>query len=105
MTEYKEGVWYGWNGGECPVHPNTEVVVKWSSNGVETETLPARIFDYIWGGRSIAAFKIVRENREPREWWIIPGTVHTPFSAIYYGTKPQVGAVRVREVLDDEGGV
>ena len=25
MTSYNDGKWHGWNGGECPVHPETEV--------------------------------------------------------------------------------
>ena len=27
MTNYNDGRWHGWNGGECPVHPETVVVV------------------------------------------------------------------------------
>lgn len=104
MTEYKEGVWYGWNGGECPVHPETIVTVKWSCNGVETSPTPARCFETNWQNSSICAFRVVKEHREPREWWIVPGAYHVPFSGENYGTKPNVGAVRVREVLDEKEG-
>ncbi len=25
MTDYNNGDWWGWNGGECPVHPKSEI--------------------------------------------------------------------------------
>ena len=113
MDEYKQDVWHGWNGGECPVHPKTEVQAICRTRAGDWKPFIAgpRIAGQLnWGpygetAYPIIAFRVVKEYREPREWWIIPGTVHAPFSAIYYDTKPQVGAVRVREVLDDEEGV
>lgn len=32
MTEYVTGQIYGWNGGECPVHPNTRIKF-WTDEG------------------------------------------------------------------------
>lgn len=32
MTDYNDGKIHGWNGGDCPVHPETEVLV-WLRNG------------------------------------------------------------------------
>lgn len=36
--EYKENVWYGWIGGECPVPPNTKVSVKFHDGSVIENT-------------------------------------------------------------------
>lgn len=70
MTDYKEGKWYGWTGGNSPVHPDSIITVKWSCNGVETSEYPAKNFsDYQWQD-AICAFRIVKLHREPREWWI-----------------------------------
>ena len=29
MTDYNDGKWHGWNGGECPVHPESIVDHVW----------------------------------------------------------------------------
>jgi hypothetical protein len=29
MTDYNDGKWHGWNGGECPVDPEALVDVVW----------------------------------------------------------------------------
>jgi hypothetical protein len=30
--DYNDGKWHGWNGGECPVHPETVVEVSYDNN-------------------------------------------------------------------------
>ena len=65
--------WYGWNGGECPVHPETEVF--WvSSNGRGGNSFAQ---DCRWTHDSdpadIIAFRITKlyvEPRKAREWWV-----------------------------------
>lgn len=69
MTNYNDGNWHGWNGGECPVHPQSVVTIKWSCNGVEA-TERAKRFDS-WHGGEICAFRVVKAHRAPREWWIV----------------------------------
>lgn len=73
MTEYKENVWYGWNGGECPVHPRTEVEAVFqapdnSTFGAATQKVAGHI---VWDAEAfeIIAFRVVKEYREPREMW------------------------------------
>ena len=36
MTDYNDGKWHGWNGGECPVHPGSVVSVVFE-NGTQDE--------------------------------------------------------------------
>jgi hypothetical protein len=78
MTDYtKENHWYGHNGGECPVHPETEVHIACIS-GQHFEG-PAK--KYAWEHNlsrekfhsDIISFHITRLYREPRparEWWV-----------------------------------
>ena len=39
MTDYNDGKWHGWNGGECPVHPESELKV-WFQSGFLQENIP-----------------------------------------------------------------
>jgi len=118
-TYDKENYWYGWNGGECPVHPETEVQwvsrdrdcgtsraknVRWSH--YETDTLE-------WA--DIIAFRITRLYREPRparEWWVrvtnaevIPLAYDTERGAemgSLLDGRTAIEVIHVREVLEDE---
>lgn len=73
MTEaYEIGKIYGWNGGECPVHPETVVEVwfndqpkkqrkadffRWSKDATGLDT-------------DIIAFQVVKEYVEPKVIWV-----------------------------------
>ncbi|WP_313349366.1 hypothetical protein [Paracoccus sp. (in: a-proteobacteria)] len=93
--KYEPGIWHGWNGGECPVHPKTVVVAAFHDG-----MLPAsHASDWDWSVNRcpIIAFRIVREYREPREWWVHP---ERHIASDY---NPNVdGWVHVREVIDGE---
>lgn len=75
MTNYNDGKIYGWNGGECPVHPETEVRV-WFRDG-EKDTDMAREFvgwqhdseDHCESG-DVVAFQVTKEHREPKTIWV-----------------------------------
>ena len=86
-TEYETGVWYDWNGGECPVHPETVVETRHLKSGsinnseifswVETATEWAGWFSCeCWAGvdddenNPIVAFRIVEPYVPPLEVWI-----------------------------------
>ena len=80
MTDYNDGKWHGWNGGECPVHPKSVVEVRYedsSYNGIDQ----GKGLDYGWikfaNKRGICAFRVVKEYREPREFWIVNGSVYS----------------------------
>jgi hypothetical protein len=63
MTDYRDGRWHGWNGGECPVNPDDEVRgMEWQSTNWQTL---ARNCDWT---SFLGAFRVVK--RDPRVWWI-----------------------------------
>ena len=101
MTNYNDGLWHGWNGGECPVHPNSVVEAVWTACGgaVRSEQREARKFAWGANASKIIAFRVVKEYREPREFWVFPG------GRDVLTAKPAVGGdhyIHVREVV--EGG-
>lgn len=110
MTYDKENYWYGWNGGECPVHPETEVEVIY--RGRSPEVGPAGHEDWTHDDHpgDIIAFnirKLYREPRKAREWWV---NMYPDGSAAMVDSKQRAvsinysGAeiVHVREVLGDD---
>ena len=102
MTNYNDGNWWGWNGGECPVHPDTEVdaVTKTKVLGC-TELRYAAVWragDFDWRASAatpIIAFRVTKEHRGPREWWLDPETGQAV--TMQYGRF----TVKLREVLDE----
>ena len=70
MTNYNDKQIHGWNGGDCPVHPET-VVQVWFRVGGQSER-PSGI--YCWscsGGNSdIIAFRVVKPYVEPKVIWV-----------------------------------
>ena len=75
MTEdYNSGKWIGWNGGECPVHPQSIVEAVWhdprqNAAGM-TGPRPAKVENGVklaWS--NVVRFRVVKEHREPRECW------------------------------------
>lgn len=98
-TDYNDGKWWGWNGGECPVHPESEIY------GVE----PRGIFwtteakNLCWKSFR-GAFRVTKEHKEPREFWLVPETAgysskvwtENPYTTRWHGEE----IVHVREVLE-----
>lgn len=69
MTDYNDGRWHGWNGGECPVHPKTDTEYM-TRNGINY-TRPAGHISWESGfDSSVIAFRVVKEHREPREVYL-----------------------------------
>lgn len=108
-TNYNDGEWHGWNGGECPVHPKTEVEVALvSATGTAEARRVARpAGDIMWGIEplTVVAFRVTKEHKKPREWWIC-GDRHfdSQMSAhSFFATYPEKGCpVHVREVIGDD---
>ena len=76
MTNYNDGKWHGWNGGECPVHPESVVEAVWHDANQETTGIrkgPA--LGGAWRGQ-IVKFRVVKEHREPRECWSVGKHMH-----------------------------
>ena len=115
MTDYNDGKWHGWNGGECPVHPKSRVQwMRYTGMGMgrsyQGET-PGQVVD--WNDtpnseKRIDAFRVTKPYREPREWWltICGGYTHahaTMSDAETYvrcNSKSDVAVVHVREVME-----
>ena len=74
MTDYNDGNWHGWNGGECPVHPETTVEVRYEDGSYDGIVI-AKGCEYGWAKlankRGICAFRVIKEHREPREVWVV----------------------------------
>ena len=75
MTNYNDGKWHGWNGGECPVHPESVVDARWKHTSLDRPLMAAGYFDrhaWLWGDPTVSeivAFRVVKEYREPSECW------------------------------------
>jgi hypothetical protein len=112
----KLNYWYGWNGGECPVHPETYISVMYRCGKADQGYAKNEDWDqdrYSPHDRDIIAFCILtlyREPKKPREWWIADfGTDSQSWLA--YGSREAVneGAlvgsakiIHVREVLPED---
>lgn len=72
MTDYKEGVWYGWNGGDCPVGLKDMVKVFFSDGTQNTKDFKGEEYNWLAdiGQKTIVAFQITKKYVGPREFWI-----------------------------------
>jgi|GEM_PF-3882926 len=72
MTNYNNGNWHGWNGGECPVHPESEV--QWVHQSHYGSTDMAGDLTWKLGRTGIVAFRVTKpylEPKKPREWFAL----------------------------------
>ena len=83
--DYNDGDWHGWAGGECPVHPESDVVVRYSQGPYHL----GKASVVMW--HSALLFRVTKEHKEPRDFWIKGGVAYGAFVK---------GAVQVREVLE-----
>jgi len=109
MTDYNDGEWHGWNGGECPVHPKSVVDVKFN-DGEECEEEEAEVWDWETHFVKIIAFRVTKpyvEPPKPREFWIneYPGCFGTAYSskaeADEGGGGIRIRCIHVREVIEE----
>lgn len=104
MTDYNDGKWHGWNGGECPVHRESAVEMMTLDGESETGDAGSLDWESTESAWSIIAFRVVKQHREPREAWM----VHQIATRLGH-TEPtwtqcsdeHPDAVLFREVLDD----
>ena len=100
MTNYNDGNWHGWNGGECPMHGRCDVQIVWQfKDGTIRDgqsTGPA--YDWNWEGNEhgdIVAFRVIKEHQEPREFWVHPWTLEAATECVEH-------YIHVREVIEDD---
>ena len=74
MTDYNDGKWHGWNGGECPVHPETQVDAILMDGSRPRGCGNSVAYDLDWDHgpceEDIIAFRVVKEYREPLEVYL-----------------------------------
>lgn len=113
--KYEVGKWYGWNGGECPVPPNTKVRVVFSEDleyntGFQDEVREAKYWHWDSEYSPIVAFRIVKEEyKEPREFWILCSGETDIYSHGIYETEEEAKkraicsdkVIKVREVIGE----
>ena len=101
MTDYNDGNWHGWAKREKPplhdltrierVYINSYGVVKNDATSGMTASVGACRWG--WGEGLILAFRVTKEHKEPREFWIDElRMVASPIS--------HHGFIKVREVLE-----
>jgi len=95
MTDYSDGNWHGWNGGDCPVHPNTVVEVTWSDG----DNWSGEACLNVWN--VVQLFRVVKRHKEPREFWIDVHGFAYDNPKYAKSVSPFWTPIHVREVLDD----
>jgi len=109
MTDYNNGQIWGWNGGDCPVHPETEVRY-WLREGDASTYCKASEIDWkhLHGSFDLIAFQVVKAYVEPKVIWVneTKGVVYTAYLSeeaarrtVYFSTSRI--AVKYVEVKDD----
>jgi len=73
MSDYNDGKIHGWNGGECPVHPESEVMV-WLRSASFTIGTEAGLVNWVHGvsdtDMDIIAFQVTKPYIEPKVIWV-----------------------------------
>lgn len=79
-TTYEPRIWYGWNGGECPVHPETIVAIRLRDRNKEHSQCDSDMAGrWLWNHYAppspydVVAFTIITpyvEPQKPREIWV-----------------------------------
>ena len=69
MTNYNDGNWHGWNGGECPVHPKSEIEAVYLMNREADSHMIFRNTASEKSWRYPFLFRVIKAYRDPRECW------------------------------------
>jgi len=72
MNEYNDGKIWGWNGGDCPVHPQSKVVYWLRNDSQRDATGEAGHLDWRHALRDwdVIAFRVVKQHVEPKTIWV-----------------------------------
>lgn len=70
QPDYNDGQWHGWNGGECPVHPKSEVEMIWPSlmdgSTHRSKRLAGSFTWHVSGSSTSSLFRVTKPYIEPR---------------------------------------
>ncbi len=94
MNDYNNGQVWGWNGGECPVHPKSEVSIWGRKGAYNTGSLAE---NFIWthkhtGDFDIIAFQVTKPYLEPKVIWVNQ-----------YASTPYLAYLSEEEAREDAG--
>jgi len=64
MTNYNDGKWHGWNGGECPVHRQSIGDLTYYDGTVYTDVKMSA-----FGWQEPLMFRVTKGYKEPSEFW------------------------------------
>ena len=71
MTDYNDGKWHGWNGGECPVDPKSEVEWIWHDPAQNTAGKSEGLASRAAWRSHVLKFRVTKPAPpKPREWWL-----------------------------------
>lgn len=102
-VNYNDGKWHGWGKEGCPVHP--ESLIAFIFNYEEYDG--ANIVGHVWPAKevqpwvwpSVVAFRVIKEHKEPREWWVFDGrSFSTHDGALTMAHNKPGEIIHVREV-------
>ena len=73
MTDFNDGEWHIWRGGECPVHPKSTVDLVWPSEISSERSLRSirKAEKFPWREQDAFMFRVVTPYVEPLERWVI----------------------------------
>ena len=100
ITNYNDGDWHPWTGGNCPVHQDSIVDVIFN-NIDNRDNRPAG--KWHWNGglyHKIVAFRVTKEYKpEPREFWITAMGPMMQHDIQFKKPDNLFGYIHVKEVL------
>lgn len=70
MTNYNDGQIHGWNGGDCPVHPETVVEYWMRRHGASECNAGGLLWGHSKSPGDIIAFRVVKPYVEPKVIWV-----------------------------------
>ena len=70
VPDWNNGQIHGWNGGECPVHPETVVEVWFRRKDSDICKANALFWHHADAYDDIIAFKVVKPYVEPKVIWV-----------------------------------
>ena len=104
MTDYNDGKWHGWNGGDCPVDPEALVQIIYSSGdkGCDDGLAGDLRWNRIDSMGDIIAFRVTKPALpKPREYWIVGHQAWDTFAEAYNACDRGEKPIHVREVLPE----
>jgi len=91
MTNYNDGQWHGWSGGECPVHEQSIGNLTYYDGTVYKNV---RMSGFDW--QQPLLFRVTKEHKEPREFWITANE----HGVLCVDSRRCFNAIHVREVIE-----